>query len=137
MIDLLRQLKCTMPRLRAFRLATFCYLVAVPYAVADDHVISQKDRAFYQSDGGNTVEITDMTVKTGDSLTFTNSDDVTHNIYSKSPGNEFEIPKQVPGTSSTVIMKTPGSVEVRCQIHPKMKLKITVENGDPTASHAK
>jgi plastocyanin len=86
-------------------------------ALAAEHLIVQKDRAFSQSE---------ITIKTGESIVFKNADEVTHNVFSVSPGMEFDIRRQAPGASSTVVFSKEGVAEVRCSIHPKMKLLVTV-----------
>jgi plastocyanin len=91
-------------------------MIALP-VVADEHTIVQKDRAFSQ---------TEIAIKVGDTITFKNADDVTHNVFSVSPGMEFDIRRQPPGGSSTVTFAKEGRAEVRCSIHPKMKLLVTV-----------
>ena len=85
---------------------------------AADHDVTQKDRTFSQ---------TEITIKPGDSITFKNGDDVTHNVFSMTPGMEFDLRRQAPGASSTVPFAKEGTVEVRCSIHPKMKLMVTVK----------
>lgn len=87
-------------------------------ATAAEHVVDQKDRAFSQ---------TEITIKAGDKITFKNSDDVTHNVFSMTPGMEFDLRRQAPGASSTVPFDKAGVSEVRCSIHPKMKLIVTVQ----------
>ena len=57
---------------------------------------------------------------------FQNDDDVTHNVFSTSKGNEFDIRVQRPGGSTSVTFLQEGTVEVQCAIHPKMKMLITV-----------
>jgi plastocyanin len=91
-------------------------LIVMPM-LAGEHVIVQKDRAFSQ---------TEMSIKVGDSIVFKNADAVTHNVFSVSKGMEFDIRRQAPGGSSTVIFAKEGVAEVRCSIHPKMKLLVTV-----------
>jgi plastocyanin len=108
---------------KGFGLACGLALVLQGAAHAEDHLITQKDKSFTQ----NGITINDIKVHAGDTLTFTNGDVVTHNVFSKSPGNEFEIPKQEPGVTASATMKTPGEVDIRCAIHPKMKLHVTVE----------
>jgi plastocyanin len=81
-------------------------------------VVTQKDRAFAPAA---------VTVKVGATLVFKNDDDVTHNSFSTSKGNEFNSKAQPPGESATVTFKTPGEVEVRCAFHPKMKMTVTVQ----------
>lgn len=85
---------------------------------AADHTIEQKDRKFSQSQ---------IEIHVGDKLIFTNSDEVTHNVYSATPGLEFEIKRQAPGGSSSVPFNKEGTVEVRCSIHPSMKLTVKVQ----------
>ncbi len=96
---------------------SYLLLVALPL-LAGDHVVKQKDRAF---------DIADITVKTGDSITFINHDEVVHNVFSISPGLAFDIKRQAPGGQSKVTFEKPGLAEVRCSIHPKMKLMVTVK----------
>jgi len=81
-------------------------------------VVDQKDRQF---------ALAELTVKPGDTVTFKNADEVTHNVFSVTPGMEFDIRRQAPGGSSTVPFPKEGVVEVRCSIHPKMKLMVTVK----------
>src|SRR5262245_14949640 len=80
--------------------------------------VEQKDKQFTQ---------TEIRVRRGDTVTFANSDTVMHNVYSISPGNQFEIKTQLPGKESDVQFKNAGVAEVRCAIHPNMKLKVNVD----------
>lgn len=77
----------------------------------------QKERAF---------SVTSLTIKVGESVLFHNEDEVTHNVFSMSPGIKFDIKTQKPGSTTTVPFATAGTGEVRCAIHPNMKLKLTV-----------
>lgn len=83
------------------------------------HRVDQKNRAF------STQEIL---LKRGERIEFCNVDDVTHNVFSKSAVNAFNIKTQAPGSSSVVEFKETGVTEVRCAIHPSMKLIVTVSN---------
>jgi plastocyanin len=80
--------------------------------------VSQKDRAFAPAT---------VTVKAGATLVFKNDDDVTHNSFSMSKGNEFNSKAQQPGETASVTFKTPGEVEIRCAFHPKMRMTVTVQ----------
>ncbi len=85
---------------------------------AADVTIVQKDKQFDKKE---------VTVKVGDTIHFENKEkDITHNVYSLSPKNSFELKTQAPGSSSPVTFKEEGSTEVECAIHPGMKLKVTV-----------
>jgi len=92
-------------------------LVAAAFS-ASDNTVDQKDRKFSK---------TEITVKPGESITFSNSDEVAHNVFSATPGHEFEIVRQAPGEKSTIAFPKEGVVEVRCSIHPRMKLMVTVK----------
>jgi plastocyanin len=99
----------------------YLLLLLVPFstnALAEDHLLSQKNRAFSTSE---------ITVKVGDTITFVNQDEVVHNVFSVSPGLSFDIKRQAPGGQSTVKFEKPGVAEVRCSIHPKMKLIVNVK----------
>lgn len=87
-------------------------------AFCSDILVDQKDRKFSK---------TELTVKPGDTITFQNSDDVAHNVFSVTPNLEFEIHRQSPGEKSTIAFPKEGVVEVRCSIHPRMKMTVTVK----------
>jgi plastocyanin len=84
---------------------------------AEDHQVSQKGRQF---------DPVELRVRAGDRVVFRNDDDVTHNVFSKTVGAEFNVKLQEPGSESPVVMERPGVVDVRCAIHPKMKLRVVV-----------
>ncbi len=106
-----RILACTLPTIA---LAT---LSASPLLAAD-HEINQQDRHFSQ---------TEITIKVGDTISFKNGDEVTHNVFSTTPGMEFDLHRQAPGASSTIPFNKAGDVEVDCSIHPRMKLLVHVK----------
>jgi plastocyanin len=85
--------------------------------LADTVVIEQSGKKFAQ---------TEITVKKGDTVTFVNKDPITHNVYSQSPGNAFDVKTQKSGESSDVKFDTVGDADVQCAIHPGMKLKVHV-----------
>lgn len=89
---------------------------------ATTHTVVQKGKDFWSS--AMTFE---MTVQAGDAIAFVNSDVFDHNVYSETPGNSFNIGVQEPGSTTRVALANPGVVDVRCRIHPKMKLTVTVE----------
>ena len=85
---------------------------------AGSQKIVQKNREFSE---------TEITIKPGEKLVFKNADDVTHNVFSNSKVNPFTIKIQAPGSSSVVEFPDEGVTEVRCAIHPKMKLNVIVK----------
>ena len=82
------------------------------------HPVTQKGKVFAPGT---------MTVKVGDAITFKNDDDVTHNAFSTSKGNEFNAKAQTPGSSADVVFKAKGKVAVKCAFHPGMSLVVNVE----------
>jgi plastocyanin len=86
-------------------------------ALAANQMIHQQGRVFSSES---------VTIKKGEALTFVNDDTVPHNIISTSKGNEFNFGSQPPGTSTDVMFKEAGDVQVICAIHPRMKLAVKV-----------
>jgi len=93
-------------------------VAATVWIQAASHPVSQKGKVFAPGT---------ITVKAGESVTFKNDDDVTHNAFSTSKGNEFNAKAQTPGSSADVVFKTKGKVTVKCAFHPAMSLTVTVE----------
>ena len=93
-------------------------LAGVCLHAAATHTVSQKGKTF----GPAT-----LTVKAGDTVAFKNDDDVTHNAFSTSKGNEFNSKAQTPGSTTPVVLKSKGTVDVKCAFHPKMALTVIVE----------
>ena len=89
-------------------------LMAGP-ALADDHVVAQSGRAFHPGE---------ITIARGDTLTFTNRDDFIHQVYA---AGQFDSEEKAPGQTLTESFPNGGTFEVRCHIHPKMKLVVHVK----------
>ncbi len=91
-------------------------LLAPIAAFADDaHIIAQQGRAFRPSE---------VTINHGETLTFTNHDEFIHQIYVT---GLFDTDERSPGQNITEAFPQPGTFEVRCHIHPKMKLVVHVK----------
>tara|TARA_B100001123_G_scaffold237971_1_gene266572 strand:- start:119 stop:412 length:294 start_codon:yes stop_codon:yes gene_type:complete len=80
-------------------------------------VVEQRNRSFLQKE---------ISIKIGDKVIFVNSDDYGHNVYSETDGSSFDIGLQEPGERLSVVFDTPGTVEVKCRIHPRMQLTVEV-----------
>ena len=80
--------------------------------------IFQKGKAFSERS---------VTIAAGDPISFVNDDDNVHNVYSATPGHEFDLGAQKPGDSGAHVFASPGEVAVRCAIHPRMRLTVNVE----------
>lgn len=80
--------------------------------------VSQKGRAFATRE---------LRIARGDTVRFANDDDFPHQIQARGPGLELDSDLQAPGESLAVPFPAAGAFEVRCGVHPKMRLTITVQ----------
>lgn len=95
-----------------------CVLLTPAVGAADEVAVTQKDKAFQPAS---------ITLKSGDVIVFKNDDPITHNMFSRSDGFEFNLKMQKPGQDLRQSFDKPGQAVVRCAIHPKMKLVVNVE----------
>lgn len=80
--------------------------------------ITQKDKTFSEER---------VTVKVGDKIKFVNDDNVTHNLTVKAPNGATKPGiQQKPGDEVELAFDAVGVSEVRCLIHPKMKMSVEV-----------
>jgi len=91
--------------------------ITIAMAADPAAIISQKGRHFTPGE---------ITVKKGDIVRFVNDDFYGHNVYSETEGAGFDIGLQPPDEERDVVLEKLGIVDVRCRIHPRMRLKITV-----------
>ncbi len=98
--------------------ATGLVLATVGTAAAAEVVITQNGKKFDQKT---------VTISKGDTIKFVNDDSIAHNIHSRSPGGEFDLGVQKPGSNSNFTFAKDGTFKVRCAIHPKMKVTVTVK----------
>ena len=80
-------------------------------------IVSQKDKAFAPGS---------IEVRVGQPIEIHNDDSTVHNAYCQSGDFKYNSGPQQPGTHSRLSFAAPGVYEVRCAIHPKMKLSVTV-----------
>src|SRR5271163_3540663 len=67
-------------------------------------------------------------IKPGDSLTFANHDDVTHNINVINDDDDAtDLGLQKPGQNLTYKFDKVGRFKIRCSIHPSMKMVASVQ----------
>jgi plastocyanin len=86
---------------------------------AEDMYVDQMHRAFSQ---------TSLVVRSGDTVHFKNSDDVTHDIRITDPdGGISDKGIQRPGEEILHTFSKPGKYQIGCAIHKEMKLAITVK----------
>jgi plastocyanin len=87
---------------------------SLAFAADAGHTIIQKGRRFHPAA---------ITIRKGETLTFTNNDEFIHQIYST---DLFDSDERHPGQTLDEAFSRPGTFEVRCHIHPKMKLVVHV-----------
>ncbi len=96
----------------------FWFLLLLPIsAQAQDssHVISQKGRAFRPAE---------ITIARNESLTFTNEDSFIHQVY---VNGMFDSEEKGPGEVLNETFPRAGTFQVRCHIHPTMRLIVHVK----------
>jgi plastocyanin len=93
-----------------------------PRSAAEEHVVSQNGMQFQV----NSSKVETITIKAGDEVVFRNDDRLVHNVYSRTPGFEFDLGSMRRGTSAKHTFGKAGDVEIECAIHPHMKMKIQI-----------
>lgn len=98
-------------------------LVVSTFAFGKVHIVDQKNSEF---------SVKKLEVKMGDSILFKNSETAQdHNVYSTAAGNSFSTPLVGAGKNTEVKIEAPahkpGKMEVKCAIHPAMKLEVTIK----------
>lgn len=92
-------------------------LLACGAAAAEEHVVTQKNKAFSAKK---------LKVKVGDSIKFANEDSFAHNVFSLSATKSFDTGSFGSGQARSVSFDKPGAVEVECAVHPEMRLDVEV-----------
>ena len=83
-----------------------------------DILITQKNRQF---------SIEEITIVAGRALLFSNDDEFPHQITVMGPGVATSSPLQQPGQVLSIVFPQQGTAQVRCGIHPRMRLSVGVE----------
>jgi plastocyanin len=90
----------------------------VAWTVQPPYVITQK---------GVTFSPRSLILNRGDTVQFFNDDDLLHHAYVEADKFNFDAGDQMPGTRKNVTFAVPGTFNVLCGIHPRMKLVVTVK----------
>jgi len=102
---------------RKIVIAVFASLVSLPAAAAEIEV-TQADKDF---------SVREITASVGDAIVFKNNDTVAHNVHSSTNGHRFDLGLQAPGGAARLDLPDPGDFTIRCAIHPKMKVNVSVK----------
>ena len=76
---------------------------------------------------GIAFSVTQLTVKKGDIVTFTNSDQTSHNLLITGEGVTINSGLQQPGVAFKAPFVKVGTYQVVCGIHPKMMMTVVVQ----------
>lgn len=82
--------------------------------------VGQKDRTFSTDT---------LSVSPGTTVRFVNDDTVAHNVVVRDPagGAAQTSPLQKPGDQTEVAFRNAGDHDVRCAIHPRMRMTVKVQ----------
>ena len=96
--------------------AVIALLVLTPLAASaqGSATVQQKNRRFLPAQ---------ISIPRGGSVTFTNDDEFIHQVYVE---GLFDSAEKAPGEKLTEGFLRSGTFEVKCHIHPKMKLVVRV-----------
>jgi plastocyanin len=67
-----------------------------------------------------------LAVPAGSTLTFPNEDPISHNLFSLTPSNTFDLGLYKKGTGKAHKFEAPGVVNVYCNVHPNMSAVVHV-----------
>jgi plastocyanin len=102
-------------------LAAFAFLLGIIVAAqgAATITVGQHGLVFSRSSAS---------ISRGDRIVFTNEDDVIHNIHIFGPGNDdsSDLGLQKPGATLSYRFDKAGAYRVRCNIHPSVRMAVTV-----------
>jgi len=110
---------CAAPSLGKVAFAALAAGAMVGTALAGAvQTVSQKGREFRPGE---------MTIGRGETIAIVNDDaDLLHHAYLKTSTFSFDSGDQKPGSRFEIAFPQPGTFTIRCAIHPKMKLVVTV-----------
>ena len=89
-------------------------LLPLAASAQGSNIVVQKNRRFTP---------TQVSIVRGATLTFTNEDEFIHQMY---VDGLFDSDEKRPGQTLTETFSRSGTFEVKCHIHPKMKLVVRV-----------
>lgn len=101
-----------------FVVATAVSAIVGPGPVSATKTVVIRGRAFQQKE---------ITIAAGDQIFFSSEDGTAHKIFSASTLNPFPLRDIPAGGAATVAFAAEGTTEVRCALHPAMKMTVMVK----------
>jgi plastocyanin len=89
----------------------------VPAAQSRRAVVDQKNRMFVPHV---------LAIQTGTAVSFPNSDNVRHQVYSFSPAKKFQLPLYAGTPAAPVVFDRAGVIAIGCNIHDQMSAYLVV-----------
>ncbi len=74
-----------------------------------------------------TYDPTELKIAKGTKVVFHNGDGVAHNVVSAEGPDKIDLKLQKPGEDANFTFTKSGTYPIGCDLHPKMKINITVE----------
>ena len=115
-----------MSRTSSLRLAAYLFVGAAALGGSGPAWASNFDVVIHHSE----LQETGIRPKVGDTITFINQAEISHNLYlTYEDGHVETLDTQIPHSTKTAVLHTAGKVVVRCWIHPIIRLEMTVAGG--------
>lgn len=94
------------------------FFVSTPALAGTVYLVSQSDRTFRPAA---------LEIRVGDTVRIVNDDgELIHHAYVQSPSFTFDSGEEAPAARVDIVFPVAGRFDVRCLIHPKMRLVVTV-----------
>jgi plastocyanin len=97
---------------------------AIVYVTGFTAVKTSKDPEVLQKDEAFSTGF--LPIVQGQSIRFINRDSKSHNVFSNSEVRKFDLGTTEPGSESKVAFPKPGLVDIFCNIHPSMEMRVLV-----------
>jgi plastocyanin len=104
--------------LRILAIAALLVIAKAGLSIGDEIKVNQAGKTF--APGA-------VTVKSGDTVDFVNDDTIAHNVITRGSPEDFNLGIIKPGEDKKTTLTAPGIYDVRCAIHPGMKMTVTVQ----------
>jgi plastocyanin len=99
---------------------------AVVYAIPEGRRVASPARTAVMDQEDRRFVPHVLAVQTGTAVSFPNSDNVRHQVYSFSPAKKFQLPLYAGTPRKPIVFDTPGVVALGCNIHDRMSAYIVV-----------
>ena len=100
-------------------LITAALVLSASVGYAAESTVTQSHTSF---------DLDEVSIKPGDTVSFLNKDDVTHNIQVlNEDGDNDDKGLQKPGETIKETFPKAGNYKIHCAIHPKMKMTVAVK----------